>query len=68
VSQTVFARFDGKVLLPEEELRFPPNARLMLVIEAAPEAEGDDYLFLRTALEQNVDGPPDWSARVDESL
>ncbi len=68
MSQTVFARFDGRVILPEEDLAFPPNARLRLTIESAPEAAPEDYIFLRTAREQKLEGPADWSERVDHYL
>jgi hypothetical protein len=68
VSQTVFARFDGRVILPEEDLTFPPNARLRLVIDFAPEPAPGDYIFLRTAREQKLEGPSDWSERIDHYL
>jgi hypothetical protein len=68
MSQTVFARFDGRVILPEEDLEFPPNARLRLTIEPAPELSAADYVFLRTAREQKLEGPSDWSERIDHYL
>jgi hypothetical protein len=67
MSQIVFARFDGRVILPEEDLAFPPNSRLRLAIESVPDRP-EDYIFLRTAREQKLAGPADWSERIDHYL
>ena len=68
MSQIVYARYDGRVILPEEEIEFPPHARLRLTIEEASDLGPNDYIFLRTAREQNLEGPADWSERVDHYL
>lgn len=66
--QTVFARFDGNVIVPEEVIAFPLNTRLRITIEFAPETAPDDYIFLRTARAQKVEGPADWSERTGGHL
>lgn len=67
---TLYATFDGQVLRPEEPITLPPNTRVRLLLEpaesAAPSAEARS--FLNVALSLELEGPPDWSARLDEYL
>jgi hypothetical protein len=67
MSTTLYAMFDGEVLRPDEPLPFAPNTRVRLTVEEEP-AEQRPASFLRTARSLNVDGPPDWSARLDDYL
>ena len=39
-----------------------------MTIETMLPAEGHTASFLRTARALNLDGPPDWSANIDEYL
>ena len=66
----LYATFDGQVLLPEEPISLPPNTRVRLLLEpAAPESSsGEAFSFLSTAQSLNLEGPPDWSARLEEYL
>lgn len=69
MSTTLYAVFDGEVLRPDQPLPFAPNTRVRLTVEADEEpAEQRPASFLRTARSLNVDGPPDWSARLDDYL
>lgn len=69
MSTTLYAMFDGEVLRPDQPLPFAPNTRVRLTVEeeGEPTAEAPAS-FLRTARTLNVDGPPDWSTRLDDYL
>jgi hypothetical protein len=66
--RTIYARYDGKVILPEEDLEFAPNARLRLVVEYATEPDYSDYPLLRTLRSARLDGPADFSERIHDYL
>jgi len=62
------AIFDGKALLLEESLDLKPNTRVRVTIESTePEAE-KPLSFLNTARSLELDGPYDWSAKLEEYL
>jgi hypothetical protein len=72
---SVNATFDGEVVRTDEPLPLPPNARVTVSYETAGEEEppatkkkGEPYAFLKAALAANIEGPPDWSERVDHYL
>lgn len=67
MTQTLEAVFDGEVLRPLEPLDLQPNTRVLLTIKVKQEKE-EAYAFLRVARSLNLEGPPDWSTRVDEYL
>jgi hypothetical protein len=67
MSTTLYAMFDGEVFRPDQPLSFAPNTRVRLTVEEEP-AEPRSASFLRTARSLKVDGPPDWSARLDDHL
>lgn len=68
MSKTLEAVFDGEVLRPDEPLDLEPNTRVRLTIETADERRGEAKSFLRTARALNLQGPPDWAARLDDYL
>ena len=65
------AVYDGKVLKPDEPLDVAPNTRIRFRIEPprkdSPGA-GKKKSFLETAESLELDGPPDWSARLEDYL
>jgi hypothetical protein len=73
---SVDATYDGKVVLPDEPLPLPPDARVTISFEMADEEQppaetkkkGEPYAVLKAALAANIEGPPDWSERVDHYL
>ena len=67
MTKTLEALFDGEVLRPDEPLELEPNTRVRITIEATT-AEGKRGSFLRTARSLNLEGPPDWSERIEEYL
>lgn len=68
MTKTLYATYDGEVLRPEEPVALAPNTRVRVTIEAPAESESQSGSFLRTARSLNLQGPPDWSARLDEYL
>lgn len=68
MSKTLEAIFDGKVLRPDEPIELEPNTRVRLTIESLDTSEKQPKSFLQTALALNLQGPSDWSARLDEYL
>ncbi|MEO8434676.1 MAG: antitoxin family protein [Pyrinomonadaceae bacterium] len=68
MSKMIEATFDGKVLRVDEPLDFEPNTRVWVTIEPMAQPMNGTESFLDTALSLNLEGPPDWSARVDDYL
>jgi predicted DNA-binding antitoxin AbrB/MazE fold protein len=62
------ALFDGTVFHPTEPIALAPNTRVRMTIETVLPAEGKVTSFLRTARALHLEGPPDWSANIDEYL
>jgi hypothetical protein len=62
------ALFDGTVFHPTEPIALSPNTRVRMTIETLLPAEGKAPSFLRTARALNLEGPPDWSANINECL
>ena len=68
VTTTIEAVFDGTVLRPKEPLPLEANTRVRLTVEVLQEAPVSASSFLATARSLELQGPPDWSARVDHYL
>lgn len=68
MTQTLYATYDGEVLRPDEPVPLAPNTRVRVIIEADEPAEAQTGSFLRTARGLSLQGPADWSARLDEYL
>ena len=68
MSQTMDAVFDGNVFRPDGPIQLEPNTRVRLTIEPAPTSVRESESFLRVARSLNLEGPPDWSSRLDEYL
>lgn len=66
--QTIEAIYDGAVLRPEEPLSLEADTRVRLTLETLPNEEKPTLSFLETARSLDLDGPPNWSAQVDEYL
>ena len=68
---TVNATYDGQVLRPDEPLSLPANSRVQITIEEIEETQPESCAgesFLDTAQSLNLEGPPDWSERLEEYL
>jgi predicted DNA-binding antitoxin AbrB/MazE fold protein len=68
MSQTLDAVFDGNVFRPDQPIELEPNTRVRITIEPTPTAEQNSESFLRVARSLNLEGPPDWSSRLDDYL
>ena len=68
MSQTLDATFDGNVFRPDGPIQLEPNTRVRLTIEPAPTSAPESESFLRVARSLNLEGPPDWSTRLDDYL
>jgi predicted DNA-binding antitoxin AbrB/MazE fold protein len=68
MTRTVEAVFDGEVIRPDEPLDLEPNTRVRITVEDKLKAEPKRRSFLRTARSLNLDGPSDWSERIEEYL
>jgi hypothetical protein len=64
---TLYATFDGEVFRPEGPVDVPPNTRVRITIDS-DYAQERPASFLNTARSLKVDGPPDWSACLDDYL
>lgn len=65
MTQLIEAVYDGKAFLPVEPIALEPNTRVTLSVKTS---EGEPFSFLSVAESLALDGPPDWSAKVDEYL
>jgi predicted DNA-binding antitoxin AbrB/MazE fold protein len=68
MTKTLEAIFDGEVLRPDEPIDLEPNTRVRVTIEPTGPRRDKSKSFLRTARSLNLQGPPDWSARLDDYL
>ena len=68
MSRTIEAVFDGEVLRPQEPLELQPNTKVRITIEESTTARSSPKSFLQTARSLNLEGPPDWSERIEEYL
>jgi hypothetical protein len=68
MSQTLDATFDGNVFRPDQPIELEPNTRVRITIEPTPTPERNSESFLRVARSLNIEGPRDWSTRLDDYL
>lgn len=68
MSKTLGATFDGNVFRPDEPVELRTNTRVRLTVEPAEVPEREPVSFLGVARSLGLDGPPDWSSRLDEYL
>ena len=68
MSQTLDAVFDGNVFRPDQPIELEPNTRVRITIEPTLTSEQNSESFLRVARSLNLEGPPDWSSRLDDYL
>ena len=68
MSQTLEAIFDGSVFRPDQPIELEPNTRVRITIEPATTSASEPESFLQVAQSLNLEGPHDWSSRLDEYL
>ena len=62
---TIDAVFDGRVFLPIQPIRLPPNTRVQISVTSDEQPPAS---FLDVAEALALDGPADWSLQLDEYL
>ncbi len=63
------AIYDGKVLQLDEPLELAPNTEVTITLEVVEDNASDQpKSFLDVAESLRLQGPPDWSARIDDYL
>ena len=68
MEQTLHAIYDGEVFRPEKQLSLKPNIRVRLTVETSQEEKQKKRSFLQTARSLKIEGPPDWSAHLEDYL
>ena len=68
MSRTFDAVFDGSVFRPDEPIELEPNTRVRITIEPTPTSESEPQSFLQVSRSLNLEGPRDWSSRLDDYL
>jgi len=68
MSKTLHVIFDGKVLLPEEEVDLELNTRYVITIERDEKLGKSNLWDLLEEIAGTVDGPEDWSEEHDHYL
>ena len=66
--RTVHAIYDGKVLRLEEPVDLEPNTHVRIAIEKIESEKAKTNSFLQTARSLSLEGPADWSTRLEEYL
>ncbi len=62
---TIDAIYDGKVFLPMEPIHIKPDTRVRISVLSR---NGEPVSFLTVARSLRLDGPSDWSEKIDEYL
>jgi predicted DNA-binding antitoxin AbrB/MazE fold protein len=68
MTKAIHATYDGAVLKPDEPLPLAPNSHVVVTIEMADRPAVKPASFLDTAMSLNLEGPRDWSERLEHSL
>ena len=68
MTKTLHALYDGKVLRPEEPLNLRPNIRVRITVETSEAEASKRRSFLQTARSLELEGPSDWSVRLEDYL
>ena len=68
MTKTLEATFDGEVIRLDEPLELEPNTRIFITIETWRKKKQKRRSFLQTAKSLSLDGPTDWSARIEDYL
>lgn len=68
MTKTLHALYDGKVFRPEKPLDLKPNIRVRITIEVSDVERSEERSFLQTARSLKLEGPSDWSVRLEDYL
>ena len=65
MTQVIHAVFDGESFRPTEPITLAANTQVRMIIETIP---AQPRSFLQTARSISIEGPADWSSRLDTYL
>lgn len=68
MTKMVLARFDGEVLRFEEPVDLAPDTVVRVLVEDDSVPADRPYSFIEAALSMDLEGPADWSERLDDYL
>jgi predicted DNA-binding antitoxin AbrB/MazE fold protein len=68
MGKTLYATFDGHVLKPDSSIELEPNTRVKITIETDDDPKIQKKSFLKTARSLALEGPSDWSSRLEDYL
>jgi predicted DNA-binding antitoxin AbrB/MazE fold protein len=68
MSTIIEATYDGTVFRPVQAVQLQPNTPVRLTVETVGVARSKSGSFLQTARALTLDGPADWSDRLDDYL
>lgn len=68
MSQTLEATFDGQVFRPAETVELQPDTQVELVVTVKVAPPEKAKSFLRTARSLKLEGPKDFSSRIDDYI
>jgi hypothetical protein len=68
LTEVIPAMFDGKSFLLNKLPNLKPDTQVMIHIEAIEKKAEKKGSFLKTARALNLDGPEDWSEKLDYYL
>lgn len=66
--KSIEAIFDGEVFRPAEEVELEANTRVRLLFNTILIENANPLSFLDLASQLELDGPEDWSSKIDEYL
>lgn len=67
MTKTFYATYDGEVLRPERPVTLARNARVRVTVETKTSTDTESS-FLEAARSLKLDGPSDWSDRLEDYL
>ena len=68
IRQTAVVRADGAVEVRSPDLQPGETVEVIVLSEAPKQLNGDPYAWLKIAQEMKLEGPPDWSDKVEDYL
>jgi hypothetical protein len=72
MTRTIMATYDGSKFILDEPLPLEDGTRVSITVHAVADQHGSDSSpgtsFIDVARSLTIDGPSDWSARVDHYL
>lgn len=68
MTKVLNAVFDGAVFRPDTKVELEPDTRVELEVRVRAPRSSKTTSFLETALALRLEGPPDFSSRLDDYL